>query len=338
MRLLQTVDDVDALRAALATDGQGLSGANIEVFRAVLQTRPEVIRPHVLVLERGGQVVALLLARLERSVMPATFGYATIFRPAVRCLSVATDSVAGADADQDLLARELLGGLRAGDADVVLLQHVPVGSVLGTAAQRHAPRFSQQRFLPQTPHWVLDLPDSAEELHAQLPKSVRDNLRRYSRKLVRDFGERLEIRCYTAPEDFDVVVRDVEAIAATTYQRGLGTGFDAEHDAPFVRFALDGGWFRAWVLYIDGVPRAFETGYVGNGTVVIATKGFDPRSRSSRSARRCSCTCSRISAGTRRSARSTSALATRSTRSGCRTAAGLTSTSRSTAARGAGSW
>ncbi len=120
----------------------------------------------------------------------------------------------------------------------MLLQHFPVDSVLHAAIVRRAPRYSRQRFLPETPHWVLDVPDSAEELHAQLPKGVRDNLRRYSRKLEREFGERLEIRSYDAPEDFDVILRDIEAVAATTYQRGLGAGFDAESDAPLARIAL----------------------------------------------------------------------------------------------------
>lgn len=276
VRVLRSADEVDALGAALATAGRAHSEANIDLFRAVLRTRPEVIRPHVLVLERDGRIDALLLARLERSEMPANFGYTTLFRPSLRCLTVASDSVAGADADQDLLVQELLRGLSAREADVVLLQHVAVGSSLHAAAVGRAPRFAQQRFLPQTPHWVLDVPASTEELHAQLPKSVRDNLRRYSRKLERDFADRLEIRCYDAPEDVDAVLRDVEAVAATTYQRGLGAGFDAEQDAAFVRVGLADGWFRAWVLYLDGAPRAFETGYVCNGSVVIAAKGFDP--------------------------------------------------------------
>jgi CelD/BcsL family acetyltransferase involved in cellulose biosynthesis len=158
----------------------------------------------------------------------------------------------------------------------VLLQHVAVESALHTVATRVAPRFSQQPFLPRTPHWVLDLPDSADELHRQLPKSVRDNLRRYSRRLARDHGDRLEFRTYSAPEDYDAIMRDVEAVAATSYQRGLGAGFDAHSDGPFVRATLADGLFRAWVLYLDGAPCAFETGYVGSGTVVIAAKGFDP--------------------------------------------------------------
>jgi CelD/BcsL family acetyltransferase involved in cellulose biosynthesis len=61
-----------------------------------------------------------------------------------------------------------------------------------------------------------------------------------------------------------------------TYQRGLGAGFSAEHDGPLVRIALDGGWFCAWVLYLDGVPCAFELGHRCDDTFIVAAKGFDP--------------------------------------------------------------
>jgi CelD/BcsL family acetyltransferase involved in cellulose biosynthesis len=43
-----------------------------------------------------------------------------------------------------------------------------------------------------------------------------------------------------------------------------------------VRIALDGGWFRAWVLYLDGVPCAFELGHRCSETFIVAAKGFDP--------------------------------------------------------------
>jgi len=275
IRVLRSAEEVEALATELSADGIR-SDANIDLFRAVLRSLQNVIRPHVLVLDRGGRIDGLLMARLEQTQMPAMFGYATLFRPSLRCLVVATECVDGAPSDQGLLTQELFRGLGSGEADVVLLQHVAVDSALHAAALRHAPRFARQRFLAQEPHWVLDVPDSAEELLHELPKSVRDNLRRYSRKLAREFGERLEVRCYDRPEDFDAIMRDVEAIAATTYQRGLSAGFHAEDDAPFVRNALDEGFFRAWVLYLDGTPCAFETGYAHNGSVVIAAKGFDP--------------------------------------------------------------
>jgi hypothetical protein len=273
IRVLRSAEEVDALAAEIA--GGQRSSANIDLFRTVIRSLPTVIRPHVLVLDGEDAIEGLLLARLERTALPATFGYATLYRPSRHCLVVATECIDGTPPVQDALTRALLESL-GDEADAVLLQHVPVDSALHAAAMRHAPRLARQPFLAREPHWVLDLPDSAEELHRGLPKSVRDNLRRYSRKLAREYGDRLEVRCYDAPEHYEAIMRDVEAVAATTYQRGLNAGFHAEADAPFVRDGLDEGFFRAWVLYLDGKPCAFETGYAHNGSVVIAAKGFDP--------------------------------------------------------------
>jgi GNAT acetyltransferase-like protein len=276
VRVLRSADEVDAVRSALVSNGLAPSEADMDLFRVNLRSWSQVIRPHVLVVEREGRIDAVLLARLEHNEMPAKFGYATLYRPTLRCLTVVSGGVAGSDADQRLLAEELLRSLRSGDADVLLLQHARVDSPLHAAVVQAAPRLSRQRFIPQTPHWVLDIPDSTEKLHALLPKGVRDNLRRYNRKLAREFGDRLEVRCHTAPDDLDAIMRDVEAVAAASYQRGLGAGFETESDAPVVQAGLAGGWFRAWVLYLDGAPCAFETGYVCGSSVVIAAKGFDP--------------------------------------------------------------
>jgi hypothetical protein len=276
VRVVRDAAELDALREALLSDLGSGPLPDLDILRAVVETRDDVRHPHVLLLERDGRTAAVLLARLEEGALPARVGYWTLFRPRVRSLTVATNAGAGADADQATLVGHLLGALRRGEADVVQLQHAPVGSALHAAALAAAPGWSRQRFVPRTAHWVIDVPPTAEELHKAIPKSVRDNLRRYSRKLAREYGDRLEIRCYDAPEHLDAVLGDVEAVAAASYQRGLGAGFDAERDAPFVRMALVDGWFRAWVLYLDGKPCAFETGYVSGTSVVIAAKGFDP--------------------------------------------------------------
>lgn len=276
VRVVRDAGELDALRDALLADAGAEPLPDVDILRAVVQTRDEVRHPHVLVLERDGRTAAVLLARLEEARLAARFGYWTLFRPRLRSLTVATNAGAGSDADQATLVHHLFGALRRGEADVVQLQHAPVGSALHAAALAAAPGWARQRFVPRTAHWVIDVPPTAEELHKAIPKSVRDNLRRYSRKLAREYGDRLEIRCYEAPEHLDALLRDVEAVAAASYQRGLGAGFDGSRDAAFVRMALTDGWFRAWVLYLDGQPCAFETGYVSGTSVVIAAKGFDP--------------------------------------------------------------
>jgi GNAT acetyltransferase-like protein len=274
VRVCRTPEEVEALRA----DWTGFShpDADLDVFLTIVRERPEVVCPYVVVVEREGRPAALLAARLEECRLPAKFGYATVYKPRLRRITVVTGGVAG---DPDLcgeLADELLLALERREADAVELQRIAIDSPLHRAVVERAPSALRQHGEQAAPHHVMDLPATSEELLPSLSKSVRDNLKRYTRKLEREYGERLVVRRYDAPGDFERAVADLETIAATTYQRGLGAGFTAEHDGPLTRIALDGGWFRAWVLYLDGAPCAFEIGHLAGDSVVIAAKGFDP--------------------------------------------------------------
>jgi CelD/BcsL family acetyltransferase involved in cellulose biosynthesis len=52
-------------------------------------------------------------------------------------------------------------------------------------------------------------------------------------------------------------------------------GADEERQR-LVRLALERGWFRAYVLYVDERPIAFWQGYVYDRTFFIGSPGYDP--------------------------------------------------------------
>jgi Acetyltransferase (GNAT) domain len=274
VRVCRTIDEVEELREHWS--GFTHPDADLDVFLQVIRDRDDVLAPHVIVVERGGRPAALLAARLETCELPARFGYATILKPRLRRITVVTGGVSAAPDLAGELAEALLAALRRREADAVELQRIEVGSPLHDAVVARAPSALRQRFAAVAPHHVMELPASSEELLPALSKSVRDNLKRYTRKLEREYGDRLEVRRFERPEELERVVADLETIAATTYQRGLGAGFTAEHDGPLTRIGLDGGWFRAWILYLDGIPCAFEIGHLCGDSLIISAKGFDP--------------------------------------------------------------
>jgi CelD/BcsL family acetyltransferase involved in cellulose biosynthesis len=274
VRVCRTPGEVAALRDVWS--GVSHPDADLEVFLAVARHRPQVLRPHVVVLEREGRPVALLAARLEECELPAKFGYANVYKPQLRVLTVVTGGMIGPPEAACQLVEALLGALARREADAIRLERVTIGAPLHVAVLDRAPSLRRERLLPTSPHRALELPDSSEALLLGMPKNVRADMRRFSRRLAEEYGERMAVRRFEAPGEFEQVVADLEHVAATTYQRGLGAGFSAEHDGPLVRIALDGGWFRAWVLYLDGVPCAFEFGHRCGETFIVAAKGFDP--------------------------------------------------------------
>lgn len=245
----------------------GSLDAHPDRFLAVMRARDEVLRPHVLLREPD----TMLVARLEDRVAAARFGYATVHRARLRCLTVVHGGTAGEPAD---LVALLLKALRGGEAQAVFFHRVPVDSPLHRAVLGAAPAARRQRFAPGGRHWACDLPESFEAFLETMPR--RRSLQRYARKLTRELGDRLTIARYRAPEDLPRVLADLETVAVRTYQRGLGAGFAVDRDRLLVQVGLERGWFNAWVLYVDGAPVAFEIGDIHAGTYRLAGKGYDP--------------------------------------------------------------
>jgi hypothetical protein len=275
IRTATSVADTEALRPTW--QAMGFTEAEADMDRFLLGTRQDgIVRPHVLVAERAGEPRAMLLGRLERRDVQARFGYATVHRARLNCLTVLHGGVAGpgrAEAEPRLVAA-LLGALDREEADSVLFQYVDVDSTMFRGACRMAGVMRRPYWLAIEPHWTCELPASYDEFLARMPR--RKSALRYARKLERELGDRLEVRRYQSVEHLDRVLDDLERVAAISYQRGLGVGFDAARHRELVRLDMERGWFEAWLLYVDSVPRAFEMGTAYQGTYFLGAKGYDP--------------------------------------------------------------
>jgi CelD/BcsL family acetyltransferase involved in cellulose biosynthesis len=276
IRVLRSAEELAALRAAWSGMAFAYFDADIDYLLAVADAHADVIRPHVLMLERDGEPEAMLVARLEQRILPASFGYATLWRPSLRCITVVHGGVVGPEPAVRAMVASLLRSLADGEADAVVLQQVAVGTPLYREASTQPRKVCRQRLEVPTPHWAADLPASFEAFLAGLASKERANMRRVRRRVLEDFGDGAEVKRLVAEGELDRIVSDVEQVASKTYQRGLQAGFSAADHRWLVRCALERGWFNAWIMYIDGVPCAFEIGHLYGGTFFSSAKGFDP--------------------------------------------------------------
>jgi CelD/BcsL family acetyltransferase involved in cellulose biosynthesis len=105
-------------------------------------------------------------------------------------------------------------------------------------------------------------------------------LKRIGKVLERDFPGRVAYRTFRSPEEVDRACADVEAVAAKTYQRGIGAGFaNNEENRKRFRLCAEKGWLRVYALYIDDQPRAFWSGTLYRGIFHLDFTGFDPELR-----------------------------------------------------------
>ena len=149
--------------------------ADREHFLTVLGLRPEAIRPHVVLLERDGEPAAMAVGRIEDVKLPARIGYRTIVAPRLRTLTVVPGGFLG-DTSEPVARRlldELRGALAAGEADVLRLRTLELGTPLHTLARTVPPARVRDRFGKPSVRWTVAIPDSFDEFLRARSKSMR---------------------------------------------------------------------------------------------------------------------------------------------------------------------
>jgi CelD/BcsL family acetyltransferase involved in cellulose biosynthesis len=250
-----------------------------DFYCEIIRSRPEIAHPHVVVLNTPDRGTTMLVARVEELPLPLSVGYKVLLRPTLRAITLVHGGVAGVDttAACEALLRELWASLLRGDADVVYLPKLRTDSLLHEVAGAWPPFACRNNFSLVTHHWRLDLPESLDSFLASRTRNTRASVRSHRRRLLRDLGRTLEVDVLKRIGEIERIFKDLEEVAAKTYQRGLGVGFsDTQEWRRTIALALERGWFRAYVLYIDGRPRAFWFGYLYAGTFFIQSPGYDP--------------------------------------------------------------
>jgi CelD/BcsL family acetyltransferase involved in cellulose biosynthesis len=276
----RSVEELEPLRE----DWERLQGSHFatdpDVFPAILAWQPHAIRPHAVGL-RGddGRLRALVLARVEDIRLTTKIGYAKVYRPKARAFTVVYRGILGelSDADARVVVGELLRSLSGGEADVLRFRRLVVGSPVHTAASTATRSILRERRSPPTSHWELDVPDSYDAFLASLSRATREGAKRYPRRLEKEFGDRLTLEVLGDPADAERIFTDLRRVAEKTYQQGLGVAFaQDELRRRLTTMQMERGWFRAYVLYLDGDPVAFWQGHAYRGVFSTGVPGFDP--------------------------------------------------------------
>jgi hypothetical protein len=276
--IARTVPELDPLRPLWARMRWDQPEAELDVFLTLVTKRPGVLHPYVVAVEHESEPAAMAIGRVELTQLTTKVGYRTLYEPTVRSLATIYGGVASrADTAIEPLLRSLEAPLRAGEADLLSLRGLRVGSELHKRALELAGRFRRQHFTSPTEHWQLALPETFDDFLATRPGKSRrgDPLRR--KRLVTALGTEPTIAVLSSPDDLDRIFGDIERVAAKTYQRALGTGFD---DTPERRARIETclakGWFRAWIMYRGDTPIAFWYGLANREVFVAVGTGYDP--------------------------------------------------------------
>ena len=276
--VVKTVEELNSLRTFWGKE-QWHPNADLEYFATVLESRKEILRPHVVVLSREGRIVSILVGRVETKPFMTEIGYTKFRASTVRCLTFIYGGLIGDDSLDCVraLMDSVLSSLREAEVDVVFFNQLNVNSTLYRSVQQGNAFLLLDRFPISNSHWRVNLPGTFDEFLRQRSANTRHNLRRYSKRVKDSFGEGLVIKQFREPCEMAGMMSDTEKIAAKSYHRGLEVGFvHNEETRRLMELGARNHWLRAYILYIGGKPAAFWNGLQYKGTFFTGTTGFDP--------------------------------------------------------------
>src|SRR5258708_3124929 len=253
--------------------------SDIDFYLTVIRSMPGVVRPHIIALYRDEIPQALLIGRLEKAQIDLKIGYKTFLKPKARVLTFIYQGLLGDATEENTkaLVQEVIDCLNRKEADAAMLGHARLGSAVSAFGAAMPGFLCRDHGASPTMHRSMTLPATIDEVYAGLSAKVRKNLRWQAKKLAGDFAGQVKIRPFRRAEEFDEMMQDLEQIAAKTYQRGLGVGFDKSAGlSERLQLEIAKGWLRAFVLYIEDKPCAFWVGTMYQNVFCSDFMGYDP--------------------------------------------------------------
>ena len=280
-RVLRSIPEVESIRDTWVDLGPKQMPADIDYFLTVVDSSPGVERPHVILLEDAGSPVGLVAGRLERRRIREAARGPEVNEAKTRAITVVYGGIVSDEAEiVEAGFRELRAALADGEADVVLLNNLRVGSALHGLATSRPGLLTRQRGGIVVDRMALEIPDSFPELLSSLSAKSRENIRREERRIVKEFGDEVSIRVFTDPGELDELRAALEQIARVSRQHGSGAMVLGEDEfrRRLSTLTAERGWLRAYVLFLGGQPAAYWLGFVYGGVWegYRGSTGYDP--------------------------------------------------------------
>ncbi|MBN2593274.1 MAG: GNAT family N-acetyltransferase [Sedimentisphaerales bacterium] len=256
---------------------------DIDRYLSVMESLKETAQPYIIVLYYKSDPKAIVIGRIETRRIRCRVGYATIFKPSLRCLTILYGGILGQPSEQTSvrLLQELTNILKQGDIDTVFFNQLQLDSPIYRLS-RKKPYFLCRCYSPVVePHWQTYLPDSVKAFYKEMSGSRKRYLRRYTRALEKVCSGPVEMVCYRSEDKIDHVISIASEISAKTYKNALNVGFRDDYlTRLLLTRAAKQGSLRAYVLYAGGEPCAFEYGIEYGNVFFPEHIGYDPFFRS----------------------------------------------------------
>jgi hypothetical protein len=280
LQIAETVEQVAAIRDVWVSM-QSHPDADFDFYLTLLNTRSEILRPHVVTLNENGSPISILIGRVEKVRLTVGMGYRKLSLPSVRCLTLIGTALGDlSDTHLSALINSVATALKNKDADVAWFHKVEVNSSLCKILRGTGGLLSRDHFPVVNEHWRVKLPATYDQFIRRRSSNTRHNLKRYTKRLQESYGDQIAVRFFRNPRDIDSLMEETEKVASKTYHRGLKVGFvDDDETRRRMQLYASQDRLRAYILYIGDKPIAFWNGFHYGSTFFTWTTGYDPHYR-----------------------------------------------------------
>jgi hypothetical protein len=275
--VLRSVGELGELREVW-NSWPGNRDSEFESFLSFVNSNQETVRPHVLLVSRNGRPDSILVGRIDRGHIDCRLGYLHL-RPRARIMRFVYGALRGNQSRENcqILLNSVLRSLSEKEADVAYMNYLREDSHLCELASKGPGLLNRDYIRARQPHFATSLPTTTDEFYKRLSSGARWQAKSRNKKILKDFGDKVSVRCFQNPSEVEELIRDVEEVARKSYQRGLGVGFaDGAETRKHLLLKAEHGWLRAYVLYLGGEPTAFWMGDVNESIFGSDHLGYDP--------------------------------------------------------------
>jgi hypothetical protein len=280
VKTAKTTEEIEALRDIWNAMHPGPE-ADIDYYLALVNSLKEILRPHVILLERQGEPVTMLVAYIEYR-RPKLKVINQAFLPSVRCLTIILGGVLGhcSHSNSDILISELYKALKFREADIISFSEIPTDSPIFKLSRTKPSVFCRDFFPNIDRHFKMALPSSIDQI---MRGKARKRNKSLWRKLADDFDDNVQVKKTREIKNVERFCNELEAVSKKTYQHASGGGFICNSKSVALLSSLSThGCLRAYVLYIQNIPCAYWIGYIHKDSFYsfpIGGTGYDPSYR-----------------------------------------------------------
>jgi hypothetical protein len=278
MQVFTTIEAIEALRPVWKMWAHSLD-TDFDYFLHTLTHDASTLHPCVIAVYDGSVPRAMLVGQVRTRRASAVVSFLNIPGPRERVLTIHKGGRLGQPSSliDKLLASELLKIAKSGMVDALSFERLSLQSELLRHIQRMR-GFLVKECVPHVFYYsVLTLRAQGKNCPSVFTGKAQREVRRKTRILDSAFPDKVQLKCFSHPEELDMGLRDALRVAGTTWQYHLGEGLAHAPQAQvnFEFFARQ-GWLRIYILYIKESPCAYLVGQLYNHAFYCQHAGFNP--------------------------------------------------------------